>query len=51
MTQPPITVTYSLEEILGKIDSKLDKLQDKSDVLCCSQIQRPFSLPQKTLNN
>ncbi|MEA5511303.1 Bdr protein [Crocosphaera sp. UHCC 0190] len=29
MSQTPITVTYSLEEILGQINSKLDKLDDK----------------------
>jgi chromosome segregation ATPase len=28
MSQTPITVTYSLEEILGQINRKLDKLQE-----------------------
>jgi len=26
MNQPPITVTYSLEEVLGQINQKLEKL-------------------------
>ncbi|HAC64055.1 MAG TPA: hypothetical protein DCF68_11070 [Cyanothece sp. UBA12306] len=29
MSQTPITVTYSLEEILKEINSKLDKIDDK----------------------
>ena len=29
MTQTPITVTYSLEEILSRIEGKLDKLDEK----------------------
>lgn len=27
MSQAPVTVTYSLEEVLGKIDNKLDNIQ------------------------
>lgn len=33
MNQPPITVTYTLEEILGQINQKLDRLDDKFDNL------------------
>jgi predicted nuclease with TOPRIM domain len=29
MTQSPITVTYSLEEILARIEGKIDKLDEK----------------------
>jgi hypothetical protein len=29
MSQTPITVTYSLEEVLGQINQKLDKLQEE----------------------
>jgi predicted nuclease with TOPRIM domain len=33
MTQSPVTVTYSLEEILGQINQKLDNLQkDVTDI-------------------
>ena len=32
MSQPPVTVTYSLEEVLGQINQKLDTIQkDMSD--------------------
>ncbi len=33
MSQTPITVTYSLEEILGQINQKLDKIDDRFDSL------------------
>ncbi|MEM8781082.1 MAG: hypothetical protein AAGF26_19935 [Cyanobacteria bacterium P01_G01_bin.49] len=33
MNQTPITVTYTLEEVLGQINQKLDKLDDKFDKL------------------
>jgi septal ring factor EnvC (AmiA/AmiB activator) len=33
MTQSPITVTYSLEEILARIEGKIDKLDEKVDTL------------------
>lgn len=29
MTQNPITVSYSLEEILGQLNQKLDRVDDK----------------------
>ncbi|NER00472.1 MAG: Bdr protein [Cyanothece sp. SIO2G6] len=29
MTQPPVTVTYSLEEVLGQVIQKLDRVDDK----------------------
>ena len=29
MTQPPATVTYSLEDVLGQIIQKLDRLDDR----------------------
>ena len=32
MSQTPITVTYSLEEILKEINSKLDKMDEKVEV-------------------
>jgi chromosome segregation ATPase len=33
MTQAPVTVTYSLEEILGQINQKLDKIDDRFDTI------------------
>jgi hypothetical protein len=29
MTQPPVTVTYSLEEILSRIERKIDKIDER----------------------
>ncbi|NET62507.1 MAG: hypothetical protein F6K47_42355 [Symploca sp. SIO2E6] len=31
MTQGPVTVTYSLEEVLDKIIQKLDRMDEKSE--------------------
>ncbi len=31
MNQAPVTVTYSLEEVLGQINQKLDRLDEKID--------------------
>lgn len=33
MSQTPITVTYSLEEVLGRIERKIDKLDERMDKL------------------
>ena len=33
MTQPPATVTYSLEDVLGQIIQKLDRMDEKFDSL------------------
>ncbi len=33
MTQTPVTVTYSLEEVLGQVLHKLDRLDEKFDGL------------------
>jgi len=33
MAQPPVTVTYSLEEVLGQISQKLDRLDNKVEDL------------------
>lgn len=33
MSQTPITVTYSLEKVLGQINQKLERFQDKLDKL------------------
>ncbi|NEP55505.1 MAG: hypothetical protein F6K31_00395 [Symploca sp. SIO2G7] len=29
MTQDPVTITYSLEEVLGQVIQKLDRMDDK----------------------
>ncbi len=33
MTQPPVTVTYTLEEVLGQLHQKLDRIDTKVDDL------------------
>jgi archaellum component FlaC len=33
MSQTPITVTYSLEEVLSRIEKKIDKLDERIDKL------------------
>lgn len=33
MSQTPITVTYSLEEVLSRIERKIDKLDERIDKL------------------
>jgi murein lipoprotein len=33
MTQAPVTVTYSLEEVLGQLMKKMDRLDEKIDRL------------------
>jgi hypothetical protein len=39
MSQIPITVTYSLEEVLGQINQKLDKLQEDVTEIKIGQVK------------